>query len=291
MSIQFMPSGALLSGLGAFNVDNSYGLQRLFGLGLVSCVLLNGRNTAVGATLSDIWGYPYVSPSQPVRTLPSSGYTMAVISDSTLDVYGTGTGAWVVGINYLDTSYNQNTALFALNGQTAVTTALSINGGAGGTVTNAIRQNGMEVVAAGTGSASVGNIYACDSTNTYTAGVPQTTTKVFDMVIAGDNIDSSSQYTIPANFNGAVLSFLPAICSTTTTSLYGRVRVGMTTGSNGIYRYFDLGGISSNNNPVPIVLPFFPIATAQSDLKIQASASATTEVSCVNFLMIWPTNK
>ena len=284
-----MPISLAISGLINAALASAPNYQHALSLGVVQSVLLTGRNAAMPtANLADIWGYPAIASGQPVRTLPTAGYSLAIISDSTADVNTSGTGAWTVLISYLDTAYNSHYAVFALNGQTAVTTALSIDGGAGGAVTNALRQNGMEVLTAGTGLVNAGNLYACDSTNTYTAGVPVTTTKVFDFMVAGDNIDSNCAYTVPAGYQGMVLQLIPAINDITATPKFGKCRIGMTTGSNGIFRGFDLGGLSSNNNPVPITPALFPMVPPMSDIRMQGQVSAATEMACVNQLVIWP---
>ena len=146
----------------------------------------------------------------------------------------------------------------------------------------------MEILAVGTGGANAGNIFVCDSTNTYTAGVPATTTKVFDMMLPGDNVDASSQFTIPAGCWGMVVQIVPAINDVTAIPKFGRCRVGLTDGQSGVFLGFDLGGLSSNNNPVPIVPMIMTILKPKSDIRIQAQVSAATEAACINGLIIWP---
>jgi hypothetical protein len=197
-------------------------------------------------------------------------------------------GAATLLISYLDALYASHYAIFVLNGTTPVTVAASIDGGAGGAVSNVLRQNGMEVLTAGANLVNIGNLYACDSTNTYAAGVPVTTTKVFDFTVAGDNVDSNCAYTIPAGYQGMLLQMIPAINDVTATPKFGKCRVGMTTGSNGIFRGFDLGGLSSNNNPVPITPALFPLIPPMSDIRMQGQVSAATEMACINQLVIWP---
>jgi hypothetical protein len=291
MPITFALSGQLLQSLNT-DIGNAKGFAQALSAGTVQAVLLAGRNPAAPtAALGDIWGYPAIAAGQPNRTLPSAGFTLAVVSDSVADIMTSGTGAWTVAVSYLDTNYLPHTALYQLNGQTAVTVATSIDGGAGGTVSNAFRINGSEVYTTGTGLANAGNIFVCDSTNTYTAGVPQTTTKVFDCILIGDNNDASSQFTMPVGYTGITVQFIPSINDVTATAKYGRVAVSMTNGSDGIFHRFDLGGVSSNNNPVPIAPSCFPVVVAKSELRIQCQVSATTELACVNFLVIWPTPK
>jgi hypothetical protein len=240
-----------------------------------------------GTTLADIWGYPNIAAGQLVRALPAAGYTLAVISDSVADVMTSGTGAWSVKISYLDTLYMPHQAVYNLNGQTAVTVATSIDGGGGGTVTNALRQNGMEVVSVGTGGSNAGNLYVCDSTNTYASGVPVTTTKVYDCALIGDNVDSSCMFTIPAGYYGSVVQFLPGINGVSGALALGKVHVGFTGGANGIFLGLDIGGVSSAA-PVTILPAAQAILLPKSDIRMQGSCSATVELCCINILVIWP---
>ena len=270
-------------------------LAQAFQKGMVTPILLAGRNPVAGAVLTDVWGYPNIAAAQLVRPWPAAGYTLNVISDSASDT-AAGVGARTLVVSYLDTSYNYKAAAFTLNGQTAVGTADNIatftNGawvwGAGGAVTNVLRQEGMEVLTAGTSMGNVGNIYACDSTNTYSGGVPVTTTLVYDCMLISDNIDASSQFTIPLGYWGMLIQFLPSFCDVTATPKFGKTRIGMTTGVNGIFRYFDLGQITSNNNGQVIEPMLIPIMPEKTDMKIMSYVSAASEVSVVNQLIIWP---
>ena len=263
-------------------------LAQAFQKNLVTPVLLAGRNPAVAtASLADIWGYPSIAAGQAIRVWPSAGYSLAVVSDSANDA-AAGTGARTLIVSYLDTSYAAHYAVFTFNGTTAVTTADSIDGGAGGAVANVLRQNGAEVLTCGTGKVNAGNIFMTDSTNTYTAGVPVTTALVYDCILAGDVIDASSHCTIPAGYWGMIVQFLPSICDMTATPKFGKTRIGMTTGLNGIFRYFDLGQVTSNNNGQVVEPMLLPIAPEKTDLKIMAQVSAATEISVINQMIIWP---
>ena len=259
--------------------------------------LLKGRNPAASTSLGDIWGYPSTSggAAQLVRNVNTAAYTLAVVSDSAVDINTSGTGAWTVAVNYLDSNYIGWNAIFALNGLTAVTVPLSITNAQNPSVTlpaaainNCLRINGTEVITAGTGLANAGNIYVYDNSSTLTSGVPQTASKVYDCILVGDNIDSTSNYTIPAGYTGMLLLLMPTINDATTTQKFGKVRVSMTTGANGIFRSFDFGGLSNSAGPTAPDLWAFPILTAQSDLRIQSILGAATEMACINLVVIWP---
>jgi hypothetical protein len=288
MAATFYPSGSIMATWLDPNHSSSMpNLKKAISVGAVSCVLLAGRNPACPtASLGDIWAYPAIAAGQTVRVLPTVGYTMAVVSDNVNDT-AAGTGARTIAVAYLTTDYKPHTALFTLNGQTPVTVATSIDGGAGGTITTALRQNGFEVYSAGSGNANAGNIFITDSSNTYAAGVPVTTTLVYDCMLAGDNVDGSSQYTIPVGYYGAVVQLIPSINDITATPKFGRVRVQQSDG-DAVFHGFDLGGLSSNTNPVPLNPACVPLLQPQSEIRIQAQVSATTEVACLNFLILWP---
>ena len=100
--------------------------------------------------------------------------------------------------------------------------------------------------------------------------------------------DSTANFTIPAGMFGMIVQLLPAINDVTATAKFGKIRLTTTTGANGIALKFDLGGVSSNNNPDTIGLGLLPIIQPQSDIDIQAITSATTEVGCANMLILWP---
>ena len=175
MPIAFALSASLLSGLTSQSPMPD-GFMNALNRKTIQTMLLAGRNPAATTSLGDLWGYPLIAAAQQVRVNPTVGYTMAIISDSANDT-AAGTGARIVAVSYLTTDYVSHTALFTMNGTTAVTVATSIDGGAGGTIANALRQNGAEVVAVGSGFANAGNIFLTDSTNTYAAGVPVTDRK------------------------------------------------------------------------------------------------------------------
>ena len=273
----------------AGGISAPVGLKKALDYNKVLGLVLTGRNPSAGTALSDLWGFPATTAgaAQLVRANPTTGYTLVVCSDSASDA-GAGTGAQQVAISYLDTAYQPHTAVFVMNGQTMVSAAANLDGVNGAfTITNCLRNNGAEVVAVGSGGVAAGNIYI-GATQTFTLGVPQSPALIYDCILAGDNNDSTANFTIPAGFYGMIVQLLPAVNDYTATAKFGKVRITSTTGSNGIALKFDVGGISSNNNPDTINLGLMPIIQPQSDIDIQAIVSATTEVGCANFLILWP---
>ena len=153
-------------------------------------VQIYGKNTNI-SSLVDIWGMNIV------KTFPASSFTLAVVSDSANDT-GAGTGAQTVGVKFLDANWIAHYATYTLNGQTAVTAPTTVDGVANSTPQTAIRVNGFEVLTVGTGLANAGNIYAYDSSSAAPAGVPATTSKVFDYCIIGDNVSATMAETVTA---------------------------------------------------------------------------------------------
>jgi len=243
-------------------------------------VMLNGKNSAVSG-LADIFGF------NTVRALPTVAFTLAVISDSVADT-AVGTGAQTVGVAYLDSSYNAHYATFTLNGQTAVTAPTTVDGLANTTpISNCLRVNQMDVLTAGTGFINAGNIYACDSTNTYASGVPVTAAKVFQQITTGDGIGSYAGYTVPAGCRFAIMGLLPSMDTITTTVAYAKLRYGQTFGANGIFQSFDLGQLTSTSALDQINPPHWPIAEAKSDIRFQAQASSASEISLLAWGIQW----
>ena len=185
---------------------------------------------AVTPNWSDIW--PGASLTAPIatRTLPTVGFTLGLVSDSANDA-AAGSGATAVLVSYLDTNYIQQV-------WQAVPTGTSILVGPA----NALRVNSAQVVGAGAGGGNAGNIYIVDSSTSAPAGVPSTTTKVFDVIPVGYNTDGLGMYTVPAGFQLSILHINTGITNGTATTYEGRVRIGI--------------ALYSGNPPGGTLLPF-----------------------------------
>ena len=275
-------------------------LARALSQGLVQGVLLSGLNSGITATtLADIWNYPSVAAAQQVRVNPTAAFQVAVSSSSALDT-SAGTGAQTIGVAFLDINYNPFVAIFALNGQALVTTAVAIypvmpNGSlgtaTGGTVANALRINGSVVMSWGTTLFNQGNIFITSASNTLTAGVPVTTTTVYDMITALTNIDSTVNYTIPAGYNGLALSYLPALPDVTATPKWGQIWLASNNGPGTGYYQTVLTNITTSSMS-PLIIPTLGSVIGSTwDIKVMAEVSAApATVSCQAQLVIWPIN-
>lgn len=258
--------------------------------GTHSCMKLKGRNPAGGTTLCDLWGYQGtagVGATAFVRQLWTTAQNLAVVSDS-----GSDTGT--MGVWYLDANFLPHYAVFTLNGTTAVTSATSIDGSTGGTVT-AMRVNHSEMLSA----ANVGNIYVtAQGGQTYTAGVPQlayaswnATTQggVTDCILAGDSVSTNFNFTVPAGYSATIISWTPSLSSVGTTQLYGHLRKGLGTGPNGIVRWSELGGICNATNPDSVLPQIYELIPSGADILLRFIGGATNSpASCESDLLLWP---
>jgi hypothetical protein len=259
---------------------------------------------AAGA-FSDVW--PGASPTAQIHPLPASEKTLAVASDSVNDVNTSGTGAWQVTVPYLDISYVWHYAVFALNGTTKVNTALSIDGGAGGTVTHCYRVLPFAFIsAAGTGITQAGNIYLGDNVDAFTSGIPAAA-NMFDMLLIGDNRSHSTCFTVPAGMGFMPLHMFTMNTAAGASAFYGKAWYasarwpGVLSGT-GIWtpgasispwqRY-----ILSDPASTAGLLEWYPnwpdFEPPQTEIKLQcASSAASGETSAVieGVLFPWPMN-
>jgi hypothetical protein len=166
-------------------------------------VAIHGQNGAV-TTTADVWA------QGGLRTFPSAAFTIGVSSSSANDVLTSGTGAWTVEVDMLDANYIPHTLTLNLNGQTKVSDTNFVLG--------AWRINDVRVTAWGTGTSNVGDIYVYDASDTVTAGVPQTATKIFSKILATENTARGGFYTVPAGCAMDSSQIRAAITDTTTTA-------------------------------------------------------------------------
>jgi len=265
---------------------------------------LKGKNLLVPTSYAELWGYQS-TPATGTAT-PATGYTrllwtaaqnLAVVSDSTNDVNTSGTGAWQLTVWYLDANFLPHVAVFNLNGQTAVTSAASIDGGSGGTV-NAIRVNHSEVTAAGTGRVNAGNLYVTSQGGqTYSAGVPQlayaswtagTNGGVTDVILAGDNVSSTFNFTVPAGYSGAIIMWSPSYVGAGTTQLFANLKKSFSSGPNGLPRWTPLAGLSNATNADMVTPQLFELVPAGGDIQVLVQAGATSAIGTEADLLLWP---
>jgi len=180
---------------------------------------------------------------------PAAALQMTV-SSADADDTSAGTGARTVLITGLDANYAVISETVTMNGQTAVTTTNSF-----------LRINAMLVTTAGTSLANEGIIYI--GTGTVTSGVPAT---IYNVIAAGFNNATSSQYTIPAGYTGyLVVARIGLAQDAGTTLITARTRF---VGTNGIAL---TGPVIVTNNGISTIDFPYPIAIAEKT-RIQGEA-------------------
>jgi hypothetical protein len=180
---------------------------------------------------------------------PAAALQMTV-SSADADDTSAGTGARTVLITGLDANYAVISETVTMNGQTAVTTTNSF-----------LRINSMLVTTAGTSLANEGIIYI--GSGTVTSGVPAT---IYNVIAAGFNNATSSQYTIPAGYTGYLaVARIGLAQDAGTTLITARTRF---VGTNGIAL---TGPVIVTNNGISTIDFPYPIAIAEKT-RIQGEA-------------------
>lgn len=180
---------------------------------------------------------------------PAAALQMTV-SSADADDTSAGTGARTVLITGLDANYAVISETVTMNGQTAVTTTNSF-----------LRINAMLVTTAGTSLANEGIIYI--GSGTVTSGVPAT---IYNVIAAGFNNSTSSQYTVPAGFTGYLaVARIGLAQDAGTTLITARTRF---VGTNGIAL---TGPVIVTNNGISTIDFPYPIAIAEKT-RIQGEA-------------------
>lgn len=143
-------------------------------------VIVNGMNAATATALETICG-------RSALITPGTATAMQVSSTSANDVNTSGTGAWKVMLYGLNSTFQEVSEEFNLNGQTAVTGSVTM-----------LRVNEMAITAVGTGLANAGEVIASRTGAALTAGVPNTATDVVSSIVVGANLSQQALYTVKA---------------------------------------------------------------------------------------------
>jgi len=160
------------------------------------CSIINkfGENPDVDTgSIEDIWAYGGT------YTLFTTAVKLGFSSGSAVDT-SAGTGARTIRIYGLDADYNQITEDVILNGQTKVETTLLY-----------LRHFRAKVLTAGSGMTNAGIIYGYDTSDTVTAGVPQTATKVQSTISIGEGQTLQCIYTVPLGYDGYLFGYIAAL--------------------------------------------------------------------------------
>jgi len=210
---------------------------------------------APSTSFVDIW------PQASVRTLPTVAVKFGFSSASANDT-SAGTGARTIVATMLDSNFQEIEETITLNGQTKVESSGLY-----------LRLQKMVVKTAGSGGVNAGIIYAYDTSDTVSGGVPQTASKIFGHMAAGDNITQMGMYTVPV---GKRL-FLRRICISQydTAARYARVRMWYWKSSETVRKYLDLRGVCTTATTFTQIMFDVPIMfEAGTDFGFQCLGSA-----------------
>lgn len=222
-------------------------------------VVIMGANDAVTTSYADVW------KQNIVRTNPAAAVVLGIASSSANDT-AAGTGARTVRVTGLDANYNFQQEDVTLNGTTKVNT-----------VGTYLRVNKVEVLTAGSGGVNAGDIYAADTSDTFTAGVPQTATKIFGRIAVGLNVTQMACYTTQAGERLLLTKVLGQLGDLTTTVKYGKFRLKVTRFGE-VAKFFTLAQVSSAGGTHALELENGIVEVPEkSDVSFQAIASAAGE--------------
>lgn len=234
----------------------------------VAFVAIHGQAPAVDTNPTDIWGQNII------RTYPSAGFTFAVSSSNANDINTSGSGAWKVEVDVLDTDYVPYTITLNLDGQTKVVdTQLA---------SKAFRINDVRVIDVGGNLVNAGDIYVYDTTSTVTAGVPQDTTKIFHKILAGEVTGRGAFYTVPKGCKIQTQQVRAGITDATNTNRSGVVIFHAHVMTNGklIPTSFPITGQISAGQGLIEVDPNWPLVFPEkTDINLQAKCSAASTVA------------
>lgn len=222
-------------------------------------VLITGANDAVTTSYADVW------KQNIVRTNPAAAVVLGIASSSANDA-AAGTGARTVRVTGLDANYNLLQEDVTLNGTTKVAT-----------VGTYLRVNKLEVLTAGSGGVNAGDVYAADTSDTFTAGVPQTSTKIFARIAVGLNVTQMACYTTAAGENLVLTMVLAQLGDFTTTVKYGKFRMKVQK-FGAAAKFYSLAQVSSAGGTHAMEFESGIIDIPEkSDISFQAIASAAGE--------------
>lgn len=196
-------------------------------------IMILGYNPSATNSDMDIW------PQNIIRTDPTTAVKLGIASSSAADA-AAGAGARTVKIWGVGSDWRELIETVTLTGTTKVETS--------GTF---FRVNGMKVMTAGsTYATNAGVIYAADTSDTFTAGVPQTATKIFGRIVIGDNVTTQAMVTVPDGQRWLLRKVIVHSAGASATARYGTVFLTMNDGTTNIKRRFYLGGYSTVESPL-----------------------------------------
>ena len=180
-----------------------------------------------------------------------------------------GTGTQTMRVQMIDPKGNLVVEDIELAGTTKVVSANAAM----------LRCIGMLQLTAGSGGVPAGDLYCADTGDTWTAGVPQTATKIFGKIPLGQVEDQGGHYTVPKNWTAKIEQVIASFPDITTTAKYGYVEVQYKSLFSLNWRRYCMLGVSSSSNMSPFFAEAIPETIPEmSDIRIQYRQSAACEV-------------
>jgi len=213
--------------------------------------------------------------------------TTSGTQSGTHTLYAGGTGARLVLAKLIDSTGAYREELVQLNGTTKVASSIPLS----------FRCVGLEIVQYGSGGTGAGIIYCADTGDTWTSGVPQTASKIFGEILAGQTEDQGGHFTIPRGNAGRIRQFIASFPDITTTAKYGycelQYRPPLATSPNFVpglaWKRYCILGVSSASNMSPFFIEETPETIPElSDIRIQYRQSAACEVSAIAEIELTP---
>jgi len=226
-----------------------------------SPVCINGR-AALSTSFIDVW------PQAIVKTLPSTPVKFGFSSSNANDA-AAGTGLRTFSVQFLDVNYDIKAETITLNGQTKVETTGSY-----------IRFLGGQALTFGSGGALAGELYGYDTSDTVTSGVPQTATKIFARLNAGETLFVQAMYTVPRGFSLIIPSVQLSAYNATAAS--ARFRLRWRDNASAPWKMRGLVTVGALNSPYAVIPFETPLVFDEfSDIGIQAIGSASINTATV----------
>jgi len=226
-----------------------------------------GKNPTL-STLADIW------VKNAVRTLWTAGVQLGFSSSSAADA-AAGTGARTLRATLIKVSGVEVTEDITLNGQTKVQSV----------GTDYIRCQKLEVLTVGSGGVNAGYLYCFDTSDTVTAGIPQTTAKLAGVVDVGENESLHGFWYIPAGKTALLMTVRASLADVTATAKYGKAQLKIQ-GPNLIAKLKPLGQMASPSAPDTMRPGPMIIWPEKTDIIFQGIASVACEANVYAELLV-----
>jgi hypothetical protein len=236
-------------------------------------MIIYGFNGTGSTSFTDCWHQNIV------KTLPTTAVTIGISSNDAKDT-AAGVGARTVKLKLLDGDFKYTEVTVSLAGTTEVNPA--------GTY---LRFLGGEVLTVGSELDNAGIIYVYDGSDTVTAGVPQTATKIYGRMAPAENVFLDGNFTVPAGETWRVKRLMINGYDSTTTEKSTMCQM-LVRKFGGVFQTIPLGAFGGGDSAGEAKFEWVPIDgnlvfTEKTDVKIQAKNSAAMLWGCIIEIEEW----